>query len=81
MAIPLSNKCSNQTANSIVRSVIFGGSKHFVVRPFRRADCDSDHYLANAKVKERLSVSKKEAQKLHADRLNRKKLSKMENRK
>jgi len=81
MPIPLSPSCSNQIANSIVRSVTFGGSKHLVVRSFGGADCGLDHYLVIAKVKERLSVSKQEAQQFHVDRLNRKKLSKMENRK
>ena len=68
------------SANSIVLSVNFGGSKHLVVRSLRRAEWDSDHYLVIAEVKERLSVSK-QAQKFHVDRLNRKKLSKTENRK
>ena len=81
MAMLLSSSCSNQAANIIVRSVNFDGSKHLVVRCLRGADCDLDHYLVFAKVKERLSVSKQEAQKFHVDGLNRKKLSKMENRK
>ena len=34
------------------------------VRSFRRADCDTDHYLVVAKVRERLAVSKKDAQNL-----------------
>jgi len=68
-------------ANSIVRSVNFGGSKHLVVQSLRGADCDSNHYLVIAEVRERLSVGKQGAQKFHVDRLNSKKLSKTENRK
>jgi hypothetical protein len=33
------------------------------VQSFRGADCDTDHYLAIAEVRERLAVSKQAAQK------------------
>jgi hypothetical protein len=35
----------------------------------RGHDCDNDHYLVTAKVRQRLSVSKRTAQKLDMDRL------------
>jgi hypothetical protein len=34
------------------------------VRFFRGTDCDTDHYLVVAKVRERLVVNKEEAQKI-----------------
>jgi hypothetical protein len=40
------------------------------VRSFRGADCDTDHYLAVAKVRERLAVSKRAAQKIDTERFN-----------
>jgi hypothetical protein len=44
------------------------------VRFFRGADCDTDHYLVVAKVRERLAVSKRAAQKIDIERYNVKKL-------
>jgi len=40
------------------------------IRSFRTADSDTDHYLVVAKVRERLAVSKKEAQKSDMEKLN-----------
>jgi hypothetical protein len=36
-------------------------SSVFEVQCFRRADCDTDHYLVVAKVRERLAVNKEAA--------------------
>jgi hypothetical protein len=43
---------------------------------FRGADCDTDHYLVVAKVRERLAVSKRAAQKIDTEGFNVKKLNK-----
>jgi hypothetical protein len=40
------------------------------VRSFRGADCDTDSYLVLAKVRERLAVSKRAAQKVDTERFN-----------
>jgi hypothetical protein len=45
------------------------------VQSFRGADCDTDHYLVVPKVRERLAVSKQEAQKFDVDRFNLRNLS------
>ena len=48
------------------------------VRYFRVADCDTDHYLVVAKVRERLAVSKQAAHNFHVERFNLRKLSELE---
>jgi hypothetical protein len=40
------------------------------VRPFRRTDCDTDHYLVVAKVRERLAMSKQTTHKVHTEGFN-----------
>ena len=47
------------------------------VRFFRGADCDADHYLAIAKVRERLSVRKQAVHKIDFEKFNLKELSKL----
>jgi hypothetical protein len=46
------------------------------VRSFRGADCDTDQYLIVGKVRERLTVSKRAAQKIDTERFSVKKLNK-----
>ena len=51
------------------------------VRSFREAECDTDHYLVIAKVRERLAVGKMATQRLDRHRFNLSKLNELEVRK
>ena len=51
------------------------------MRSFRGAECDTDHYLVIAKVRERLEVGKQAAQRLDRHKFNLSKLNKLEVRK
>jgi endonuclease/exonuclease/phosphatase family metal-dependent hydrolase len=48
------------------------------VRSLSAADCDCDHYLVVAKVRERLAVNKQRSQRFHMERFNLKKLNEVE---
>ena len=51
------------------------------VRSFREVDCDTDHYLVIARVRERLRVNKQAAWKFDGERFNLGKLNELEVRK
>jgi hypothetical protein len=61
-------KTQNQTNHVLIDRIRH--SSIFDVRSFRGADCDTDHYLVVAKVRERLAVSKRAARKINKERFN-----------
>jgi hypothetical protein len=65
------------THNQIVHGLIDRRrhSSIFDVRSFRGADCDTDHYLVVAKVRQRLAMSKRAAQKIDTERFSVKELN------
>jgi hypothetical protein len=54
---------------------------YIFLRGFRGADCDTEHYLVVAKVRERLAVSKHAAQNFDGERFNPRELNDLEVRK
>jgi hypothetical protein len=70
------NSPEGNTHNKIYH-VLLNRRRHsrVLVRSFRAADCDTDHYLVVAKVRERLAVSKRAVEKRDTERFNVKKLN------
>jgi hypothetical protein len=69
-----------KTHNQIDHILIHGRWHSSVVdvRPFRGADCDTDHYLVVATVRDRLTAIKQTMHRFHMERINLKKLNVVE---
>jgi len=72
-----------KTHNQIVHILIDRRwhSSKIDMRSFREADCDTDHYLVVAKVRERLAVSSQAAREFDGERFNLEKLNELKVRK
>jgi hypothetical protein len=72
---------SNRRTHNHIDHILIDRRQHssiLHVRSFRAADCDTDHYLVVAKVRERLAVSKRTTHTVHMERFNLKKLNEVE---
>jgi hypothetical protein len=69
-------KIHNQTDHTVIGRRWH--SSTLDVRSFRGADCDTDHYLMVAKLREKLAASKESAQKFDGERFNLRTLSELE---
>jgi hypothetical protein len=64
---------SREETHNQIDHILVDRQKHWNVldvRSFRAADCDSDHCLVVAKVKERLAVNKQRSHRFHMDEFN-----------
>jgi len=77
--VPLQQKTHNQTDYKLIDRRWH--SSILDVRSFRRADCNTDHDLVVAKVREKLAVSKQATQSFDGERFNLRKLNDLEVRK
>jgi hypothetical protein len=65
--------------NTHIDHILIDRRRHSIVldvRSFRAADCDTDHYLVVATIRERLAVSKQGSYRFHLERFGLKKLKK-----
>jgi hypothetical protein len=69
----LDTKTHNQIDNILID--MRWHSNIFDLRMCRAADCDTDHYLVVANVRERLAVNKQRSHTFHMERFNLKKLN------
>jgi hypothetical protein len=58
-------------AHNQINNILIDRQRHssvLDVRSFRAADCDTDHYLLVAKIRERIAVNKQGSHKFHMER-------------